>query len=252
MPPRDRTTLWNVSGLVGYTIEADDGFIGSLEEFLFDDRDWTIRWLAVETGLWLPGRQVILPPSVFEQPDPARRAMPARLTKQQVKDAPPIDAAGPVLRRHEADIFAYYRVQPYWDAGSYAPPAGVAVPGPIGVHADMEAAGSAPPPTLCSTRGMTGFHVQASDGGIGHIEDFLVDTGNWSIQSIVIDTRDWWPGKKVRISPKRLTDLDFDGETIGVDLTRQEIEQGPQYDPHATAGPAYRDTVPDFYWYPHL
>jgi len=57
--------LWKASTIHGYAIAASDGEIGRVSDFLFDDATWLIRWLVVETGSWLSGRKVLLPPSVI-------------------------------------------------------------------------------------------------------------------------------------------------------------------------------------------
>ena len=54
--------LWNASAINGYVIKASDGQIGTVSDFLFDDASWLVRWLVVDTGNWLSGRKVLLPP----------------------------------------------------------------------------------------------------------------------------------------------------------------------------------------------
>lgn len=44
--------------------------------------NWAVRWLIVDTGAWLPGRKVLLPPSALGKPDSATRHPPAKLTMQ--------------------------------------------------------------------------------------------------------------------------------------------------------------------------
>ena len=66
----NRTMFWNASAMRGYTIEASDGELGSVSSFLFEDTSWIIRWLVVDTGKWLPGRQVLLPVSALDRPIP--------------------------------------------------------------------------------------------------------------------------------------------------------------------------------------
>jgi len=39
--------------LKGYKLNSRDGEIGSVKEFYFDDRHWTIRYLVADTGDWL-------------------------------------------------------------------------------------------------------------------------------------------------------------------------------------------------------
>src|ERR1700676_4307108 len=54
--------LWRASDVHGTAIEATDGSIGSVDDFLFSDDRWTVRWAVIDTGNWLPGRRVLLPP----------------------------------------------------------------------------------------------------------------------------------------------------------------------------------------------
>jgi len=58
--------LFAVSGLMGCAVEASDGEVGVVKDFLFDDQTWKIRWMAVEAGHWLPGRRrVFIHPSAI-------------------------------------------------------------------------------------------------------------------------------------------------------------------------------------------
>ena len=104
--------LWDASALDGYAIEASDGRIGSVSDFLFEDTSWKVRWLVVDTGGWLSGRKVLLPLSALEKPDPSLRQFPVKLTMQQVKDSPDIDTDRPVSRQHENLYLRPLRVEP--------------------------------------------------------------------------------------------------------------------------------------------
>ncbi len=58
--------LFAVSGLEGAQVEASDGEVGVVKDFLFDDQTWKIRWMAVEAGPWLAGRRrVFIHPSAI-------------------------------------------------------------------------------------------------------------------------------------------------------------------------------------------
>ena len=69
------------SALEGYAIEASDGRIGTVSDFLFDDRTWKVRWLVVDTGTWLTGRKVLIHPSAIGRADYERRELSVSLTK---------------------------------------------------------------------------------------------------------------------------------------------------------------------------
>jgi PRC-barrel domain len=111
--------LQKASAIDGYAIAASDGRIGTVNDILFDDVSWLVRWLVVDIGKWLSGRKVLLPPFVLGQPDPSGRDFAVSLTMQQVKDSPGIDTERPVSRQIETNIYNYYGWHPYWGAGRF-------------------------------------------------------------------------------------------------------------------------------------
>ena len=77
----------------GYHVAANDGEIGHVEDFLIDDRDWTIHLLGVETGKWLPGRKVVISPAWLRGIEWNRQRIQVDLSRQQTKDSPAYDPA---------------------------------------------------------------------------------------------------------------------------------------------------------------
>ena len=102
------------SALKGYAIEASDGRIGTVGDFLFDDRTWKVRWLVVDTGTWLTGRKVLVHPSAIGRADYERRELSVSLTKSQVKGSPDILQDQPVSQQMERRLYDYYGWDPYW------------------------------------------------------------------------------------------------------------------------------------------
>ena len=84
-------------------------------------------------------------------------------------------------------------------------------------------------PHLRSTHDVDGHHIQAADGEIGHVEDFIVDDETWAIRYLIVDTQNWWPGKKVLISPKWIERVSWPESKVFVNLTREIIKQSPEY-----------------------
>src|SRR6202795_2234164 len=82
---------------------------------------------------------------------------------------------------------------------------------------------------LHKTSYMRGFHLLATDGEIGHVDDFLVDEG-WNIRYLVVDTSNWIGGKSVLISPAVLDKIDSPEKKIQTTLSRAEIERSPSVD----------------------
>jgi hypothetical protein len=248
--------LWDASAINGYAVEASDGTLGTVNDLLFDDLSWVVRWLVVDTGTWLPGRKVLLPVSALGQPDQARRLFPVTLTRQQVEDSPEIDTDQPVSRQIEAHVYDYYGWAPYWSGGFmptsnaiatpfvtplYLPAAGLPDPDGAVMQAD------AGDPHLRSVAAVTGYHIDAIDGEIGHVEDFLVDDATWRIRYINVDTENWWPGEKVLISPRSVREIGWSDQLMHIDVTRQKVKDSPRYDPLITVDGAYDEEFLTYY-----
>ena len=77
----------------------------------------------------------------------------------------------------------------------------------------------------------TGYQIEATDGEIGHVEGFVVETTDWRIRYIVINTRNWWSGQKILISPRSVTTIEWPASLRRLDLTREKVRGGPRYDP---------------------
>jgi len=245
--------LWDASAIIGCAIEASDGRLGTVSDLLFEDVSWAIRWLIVDSGNWLPGRKVLLPLSALGQPDRAQRRFPVKLTMQQVKDSPDVDTDQPVSRQIEAHVYNYYGWDPYWSGGYFPIDSGMATPfvAPLyGKPRDPGRADAQPnegDPHLRSIAVVIGYHIHATDGEVGHVEDFLVDDAGWSIRFIKVDTRNWWPGKKVLIVPRSAREIDWADRLVHLDVSRQKVKGSPSYDPSITVDGAYEEKFLTYY-----
>lgn len=246
--------FWKTSELIGLGIEASDGKIGSVEDLLFDQHHWVVRWVVVDTGDWLPGRSVLLPPDKLGRADRSEHVLKVALTRAQVENSPALATDPPVTRQYEQQLYSYYGWAPYWAAGLTGP--GIAPP----LTPPLYAAGSKPAPatppdpfgdaTLMSADEATGYYVHARDGDIGHVEDFLIDDRGWTIRYLIVDTRNWWPGKTVLVSPHWIGAVDWTDRRIQFDVTRDRIKSSPEFDPK-TFDRAYEERLHAHYDMPN-
>ena len=107
--------LTNTTNLKGFAIRAEDGELGTAEDFYFDDETWAIRYLTVATGGWLSGRGVLISPISVVGADWQARRLDVALTKKQVENSPDIDTHQPVSRQQESEFFGYYGYPSYWN-----------------------------------------------------------------------------------------------------------------------------------------
>ncbi len=105
---------------------------------------------------------------------------------------------------------------------------------------------AAPPSEDChlrSCRSVIGHHVHATDGDLGHVEDFLVDEHTWAIRYLIVDTSNWWGGHQVLIAPPWITAVSWSDAKVSVDLTRQGIKDAPAYDSAAQLDPEQERSI---------
>ena len=226
--------LMNTADLKGLVIRATDGELGTVDQLYFDDETWAIRYLTVETGGWLGGRQVLISPISILNADWQAKRLDVALTKKQVENSPDIHTREPVSRQHEAAFLEYYGYPFYWGGpylwGPALYPAGSAVPaaGPMEPMADRIGRESADS-HLRSTEAVTGNSIEAADGEIGHVCGFIVDDEAWAIRYIEAATRNWWPGKRVLFSPSWVERVSWTDSKVYVALSREAIQNGPEY-----------------------
>jgi uncharacterized protein YrrD len=227
--------LRTVDALKGMVIGAIDGEIGHLRDVYFDDHDWTLRYLVVDTGGWLSGRKVLITPRSVRGVRPDEKRIDVLLSRDQVRRSPDIDTAKPVSRQHEISLFDYYGYPYYW-AGPFLwgpePFAAGQVDAAEAVGREMRRREQYDP-HLRSVNEVAGYHLEATDGQIGHIEDFLFDEQTWSIRYLTIDTRNWLPGKHVLVSSEWVERVSWDERKVYVNLTRDTVRAGPEYDREA-------------------
>ncbi len=246
------------SALKGYAIEASDGRIGAVSDFLFDDRTWKMRWLVVDAGGWLTGRKVLVHPSAIRHVDHERQELPVSLTKAQVKNSPDILSDAPVSQQMEADLYNYYGWDPLW-SGQYlgaGAMTGVLMPPPPYRGEMLREAGNFQPRPdegnmhLRSIAAVRGYHIHATDGEIGHVENFLVDDANWGIRYLIIDTRNWWPGQHVLMSPYAVQKISWSEHEVRLDVSREQVKASPAWDPLAIIDQLYEKRLHSHYSWP--
>jgi sporulation protein YlmC with PRC-barrel domain len=168
--------LRGLNDLRRFRIAATDGNLGNVGDLYFDDRTWSVRYLEVDAGNWLPGRRVLVPPIAVRSSDPT--TLHVALSRHQVSASPDVNSCeGPGSSTEQGGV----------------EPASLARSGESGAA------------HLQTATAVMGYAIRAEDGEIGHVKDVLVDDQSWAIRYLVVDTENRWAGKKVLVSPAWLT-----------------------------------------------
>ncbi len=229
--------LNKIKALNGYKLRSLDGDIGKVKEFYFDDKHWTIRYLIADTGNWLIGNQVLISPYSLIAINKDDKFISINLTKKQIEESPGLENHKPVSRQFEDVYYGYYGWSPYyagpymWGLSPYILREQEKIRNKIeGEHAnDLINEEKASDPHLRSSQNMSGLNIQATDGEIGHVDDFIIDDLTWAIRYLIIDTVNWWPGKKVLVAPQWIESINWDKSKVFVNLTRDVIKRSPEY-----------------------
>jgi hypothetical protein len=265
--------LRRLQDLTRCSVHATDGAIGQLTDAYFDDDEWAVRYLVIDTGMWL-GWHALIGPRSIASVDWDRRVVTLSLTRDEVERSPRADLQHPLSRLYETEFYTHFGYPPYWDAPPTwgmgpvspdltrdatiaavrareiaaqatpaapavepAPPSGLASsPATDSPDASPDAAASeqrvesAADSHVRSWREVNGYHISASDGEIGHVDDALIDDVNWLIRFIVIDTSNWIGGTSVLVPRRALGQVDWANGTLAVNLSREQVRHSPRAD----------------------
>ena len=227
--------LQSVKQLYGDKLGALDGEIGHVKDFYFDDQSWTVRYVVADTGSWLMGRKVLISPHAFGRLCQQGKDLLVNLTRKQVEDSPSIESHKPVSRQYEEEYYQYYGWPFYWQGDGLwgmsnfpvVPPSPDPLPSESALAHDRTL--ERPDAHLRSTQAVNGYQVQASDGTIGHVCDFMMDGQSWAIEQLVIKTGHRLSGKEVQIPSSKVDRISYEKSTVFVNLTMAAVEQSPTH-----------------------
>jgi hypothetical protein len=228
--------LQSIKQLYGNKLGATDGEIGHVNDFYFDDKSWTVRYVVADTGSWLPGRQVLISPCAFSNVHQTGKVLPVNLSRQQIDGSPLISSHKPVSRQYEEEYHRYYGWPFYWEGGGLwgrnefpilsVLPKTMPHQKPVASNRKQETADA----HLRSAQAMNGYGIMASDGIIGHVCDFFVDDKSWAICKLVIKIGHRFTGREVQIPMGEVDHVSYEDSMVFVNLTKEAIEQSSAHE----------------------
>ncbi len=205
--------LRHTKDVKGSKLNLIDGELGKIKDFYFDDQVWTIRYLVADTGKFLPGREVLISPVSLGTIDEKNKTIKVNLTKEMVERSPSVISEGSLLRRDEVILSEHYNWPMYWEEIT------------IEVEEDIH---------LRSTKEVTGYRIEAIDGEIGAIGNFVIDDLSWTVRYMVVDIKKILPSRKVLLALDWIERIDEVEKKIVVNVTKDRIKSAPQYKPETS------------------
>ncbi len=202
-------------------VQASDGLIAEVNDVYFDEAEWHVRYLA--TGTWLDGRRVILPSAGLHSETWRGKVIETGLSKGQVRTSPDI-GPDPPTRAQEKDLAEHYE----WPAFGEVIPHGVEVPADrIVQHSRRQARES--DSRLRSLAVVIGYPVEATDGEIGKIDDFIVDDKDWMLRYAIVHTGVFPQARRTLVPLETFLPIDLDAAVFRVNVPGETIKHGPTY-----------------------
>lgn len=222
--------LRSTKELMKYDVRARDGVVGRVNDFLFDDTSWSVRYLVVETGKWLPGRKILVSVAQCWEPDRDDKSIEVNLSVDEIEHGPALDEHAPVSRQYEIEFARHFQLVPYWASAGLAGPAIASTPALAAATLEDSKEVVEGDPHLRSMREVSGYSIAALNGDIGHLQEFVVDDLGWLIRYLVVDTKNWLPAPKVLIAPRWVKEINYGNNFVAVDLNKETIRSAPEYD----------------------
>lgn len=203
--------LQSLENVRKYKIHASNGDIGRVEDFYFDDKKWTTRYLVANCGNWVMGHQkVLIAPQHFNRTDQTEGRLYLNLTQKQVEDSVSAKTHHPISKQHVSNKIFTPVNSAYEDKEEEALARRMVNPEDA---------------NLCSLKDTEGLYIESLDGEIGHVSDFMVNDETWEIVWMVVNTRNWLPSNFVLISPDRIKSINWPKRRVYLSLTRQEVKE---------------------------
>jgi len=113
--PQPDVHLRSTDEVKGYHLKTADGSIGHVSDFIYDDTDWAIRYLVVETHNWWPGgKAVLIAIHWIDGVDWFDSTVSTALTRDVIKNSPAYDDSMPIDRPYEVVLHQFYDKHGYW------------------------------------------------------------------------------------------------------------------------------------------
>ncbi|MDT0581086.1 MULTISPECIES: PRC-barrel domain containing protein [Alteromonadaceae] len=242
--------LISLNEVLSFVIKANNGTVGKAYDLLIDDRSWTSRFLVADTNTWMPmSHKALISPVALDELNIQGEEVLVSISKEQVKAAPSADSETPVSREFEKAYFDYFGYGYYWIGpsvwGDHAYPTALADDDVASKKTRLEEAEEETRHNhLRSIREIMHYGIIATDGAKGHVYDFILDTYTWSLDYIVVDTRDWLPGgKKVLMLPSQFSEISWSSQALMCDLTLEQVRACPEYKPESLNELSYLESV---------
>ena len=204
-------------------IDAREEKLGKITDLLFDDREWKVRYLVVDTGGWLEDKRVLISPdqAILTPASVEAKQLHCTLTKDTIGQFPPLDSHAPVSRRYEMEMASYYKTTPYWAGDPIWSGASLGTNIPATPEQQAQHEMAVDEIEKCHVRSaneIEGYEVFASnDVSLGEVDCLEINWTNRTIENIATREGFLWMKEERDIPPSRVASIDWHHRRVTLD-----------------------------------
>jgi len=244
------------SDLRHYDVKGGSESIGKLHDVYLDDETWKIKWFVVETGNWFSSNKILVGSEQIISFAPNEASFHVALTQKDVENAPSASEHPPVGEQHH-NQYSYIAAShntllfPGY-AGLMLPTTLIERPSePVGAEKELEKlAREQADRHLRSASEIEGYTIHASDGKLGPLSDLVINTEQWAVELLALDTSKWLPGRTVVISPRSIEKISWGDRELTVAMEKETIENSPELHSLKAIQTSYVSKLSDYYRFP--
>jgi flavin reductase (DIM6/NTAB) family NADH-FMN oxidoreductase RutF len=222
-----------------YAIKAQDGEIGNILDFYFDEDLFYLRYFVVNTEPFLLRNLVLVSPISFHKIDSKKKTVEMLLTKKEIEESPTLESVEVISRQYEKAYHDHFSWPYYWGPGTSA--WGIGPHGILGGYYERvrknahnletkdEIIKEAKENNLRSSKEICTYSVSGSDNEFGHIQGFILNSITLSIDFIIIDTINYLPSKNVLLRPEWIENISWASKTVTFPFSQELIKSAPAY-----------------------
>jgi uncharacterized protein YrrD len=236
--------------IIGYTIETTDGTKGKVKDFLFDEDNWIIRYIEADFGGFFKDKRILIPfIELVSPPLLDSKHISLNITKEEIDACPTPEDKPTISREYEQELMKHYGYAGYWSSayihpshpGLYYPARPVNVPPKEVSEEQLDT-------RLRSFKEVKGYHIQAIDGKLGHVEDMIADDADWQLIYLIVDTSNWRPwSKKVILLINWLEKISYKSREVFINVHTDVIKNAPEYDDTKPFELSFEEVLLDYY-----
>jgi len=217
--------------LLGFKLATKDGTKGKVQDFLFDEERWIVRYLEADQGKILMNKKILIPRLMLDEPEWDKEHFKIHLTKEELKKCPSTKENEPVSRKYEEELGKHLQLSNYWavappiTATTAYPPRPILVPDEQVKEDDIDT-------NLRSFEEVKGYKVNASDGVYGEVSDIIIDDEDWQVVYFVIDKKDdGKSNRRIMLPIGNIKKISYKDQEFTVNLDTAGLNRVPEYNP---------------------